>query len=60
VSPDKSLERILSGYSPQTRSLRSGGFISSRSAAELLLTQKTELPCHHDGLLRKTRHRRLS
>jgi hypothetical protein len=27
------------------RFLRSGGFIRSRSASELLLTQKTKLPC---------------
>jgi len=33
------------GMSPQTRSLRSSGSIRSRSASELLLTQKTELPC---------------
>jgi len=32
------------GISTQTRSLRSSGFTRSRSASELLLTQKTELP----------------
>jgi hypothetical protein len=35
--------------------IRSSGVLRSRSAAELLLTQKTELPCHHDGLLWKIR-----
>ena len=32
---------------------RSSGDLRSRSASELLLTQKTELPCHHDGLLKE-------
>ena len=41
------------GHSPQTRSLRSSDCTRSRSAAELLLSQKTELPCHHDGLLKE-------
>jgi len=33
------------GHSPQTRSFRSSDCICSRSAAQLLLTQKTKLPC---------------
>ena len=35
---------LVSGFSSQTRSLRSSGFTRSRSTAELLLTQKTKLP----------------
>ena len=34
----------VSDHPSQTRSLRSGGFNRSRSASELLHTQKTELP----------------
>jgi hypothetical protein len=37
----------------QTRSLRSCGCIRSREPSELLLTQKTKLPCLHDGLLKE-------
>jgi hypothetical protein len=40
---DMSLATV-SGCPRQTRSLRSGGFIRSRSTSELLLTQKTKLP----------------
>jgi hypothetical protein len=35
----------MSDYPLQTQSLRSGGSIRSRSASELLFTQKTKLPC---------------
>jgi hypothetical protein len=35
---------LVSGCPSQTRSLRSCGFIRSRSASELLLAQKTKLP----------------
>jgi hypothetical protein len=39
---------------PANTLIRSSGDLRSRSAAELLLTQKTKLPCLLDGLLRKT------
>ena len=44
---------IRVGFSFETRSFRSSGDLRSRSAAELLLTQKTKLPCLHDGLLKE-------
>jgi len=37
--------------------IRSSGDLRLRSTAELLLSQKTKLPCLIDGLLMNTRHR---
>jgi hypothetical protein len=50
---------IVSDYPKQTRSLRSCGFIRSRSASELLLDAKDQASSPHDGLLRTTRHNAL-
>ena len=41
---------------PANTLIRSSGDLRSRSTAELLLTQKTELPCLSTVCLRKTRH----
>ena len=38
---------------PANTLIRSSGDLHSRSASELLLTQKTELPCLLDGLLKE-------
>jgi acyl-CoA thioesterase-1 len=47
------------GHSPQTRSFRSCDCTRSRSASELLRSQKTELPQPLDGLLGKDRRHTL-
>jgi hypothetical protein len=46
-SEDKHLCRAF----PANTLICSSGDLRSRSAAELLLMQKTKLPCRHDGLL---------
>jgi hypothetical protein len=48
------------GHSPQTRSFHSSDSIPSRSAAELLHTQKTKLPYLATVYLRNTRHHALT